>query len=78
MDLEKVFNEEKTFTVNSDFFLIIFLEETWIEVYNDDKTHVRSCLFNITDRIDFEFRTQIGDYFTKSENHSGFQNFFKR
>ena len=77
MDLEKVFNEEKTFTVNSDFFEIIFLEETWIEVYKDDKTLVRSGLFNIGDRIDFEFKTQIGDYFIKSGNLGGFQIFFK-
>tara|TARA_Y100000589_G_scaffold223020_1_gene210563 strand:- start:28 stop:852 length:825 start_codon:yes stop_codon:yes gene_type:complete len=75
--LEPVLNKKKTILKNKNFFEIIFLEETWIEVYKDDKTLVRSGLFNIGDRIDFEFKTQISDYFIKSGNLGGFQIFFK-
>ena len=76
-DLEPVLNKQETILENKNFFEIIFLEETWIEVYNDNKTLIRSGLFNIGDRIDFEFKTQIGDYFIKSGNLGGFQIFFK-
>ena len=70
-------NEKETTTQNKNYFEIIFLEETWIEVYKDDKTLVRSGLFSIGDRIDLEFKTQISDYFIKSGNLGGFQIFFK-
>ena len=76
-DSVKVFNEQEITSHNKNFFEIIFLEETWIEVYKDDKTLVRSGLFNIGDRIDFEFKSQISDYFIKSGNLGGFQIFFK-
>ena len=76
-DLVTVLNEKETTTQNKNYFEIIFLEETWIEVYKDDKTLVRSGLFNIGDRIDFEFKTQMSDYFIKSGNLGGFQIFFK-
>ena len=76
-DLVTVLNEEETTTDNKNYFEIIFLEETWIEVYKDDKTLVRSGLFNIGDRIDFEFKSQISDYFIKSGNLGGFQIFFR-
>lgn len=76
-DSETAFDIKETILENKNFFEIIFLEETWIEVYNDDKTLVRSGLFNIGDRIDFEFKTQISDYFIKSGNLGGFQIFFK-
>ena len=76
-DLDPVLNKKETISENKNFFEIIFLEETWIEVYNDNKTLIRSGLFNIGDRIDFEFKTQIGDYFIKSGNLGGFQIFFK-
>ena len=76
-NLDTELNKKKTILENKNFFEIIFLEETWIEVYNNDKTLVRSGLFNIGDRIDFEFKTQISDYFIKSGNLGGFQIFFK-
>ena len=72
-----VLNENGNTIQNKDYFEIIFLEETWIEVYNDDRTLVRSGLFNIGDRIEFEFKTQISDYFIKSGNLGGFQIFFR-
>ena len=76
-DLVSVSNEKDTSTQNNNYFEIIFLEETWIEVYKADKTHVRSGLFNIGDRIDFEFKNEISDYFIKSGNLGGFQIFFR-
>ena len=77
INLESASNQMEIIAENKNFFEIIFLEETWIEVYNDDKTLLRSGLFNIGDRIDFEFKTQINDYFIKSGNLGGFQIFFK-
>ena len=76
-DLVTVLEEKEIITNNKNYFEIIFLEETWIEVYKDDKTLVRSGLFNIGDRIDFEFKSQISDYFIKSGNLGGFQIFFR-
>ena len=76
-DLLPILNEKEITADNKNFFEIIFLEETWIEVYKDDKTLVRSGLFNVGDRIDFEFKTQISDYFIKSGNPGGFQIFFR-
>lgn len=76
-NLVTILNEKEITTDNENYFEIIFLEETWIEVYKDDKTLVRSGLFNIGDRIDFEFKTQISDYFIKSGNLGGFQIFFR-
>ena len=75
-NLVTMFNK-KEIAENNNYFEIIFLEETWIEVYKDDKTLVRSGLFNIGDRIDFEFQSQISDYFIKSGNLGGFQIFFR-
>ncbi len=76
-DLTTVIKEKTILSENKNYFEIIFLEQTCIEVYNDDKTLVKSGLFNIGDRIDFEFKTQISDYFIKSGNLGGFQIFFK-
>ena len=76
-NLVTILNEKEITTDNKNLFEIIFLEETWIEVYKDDKTLVRSGLFNIGDRIDFEFKSEISDYFIKSGNLGGFQIFFK-
>ena len=76
-DFVKVLDEMEITTNNKNHFEIIFLEETWIEIYKDDKTLVRSGLFNVSDRIDFEFKSQISDYFIKSGNLGGFQIFFR-
>ena len=76
-DFVKVLDEKEITTNNKNYFEIIFLEETWIEIYKNDKTLVRSGLFNIGDRIDFEFKSQISDYFIKSGNLGGFQIFFR-
>ena len=50
-----VLNEKENSIQNKNYFEIILLEETWIKVYKDNKTLVRSGLFNIGDRIEFEF-----------------------
>ena len=76
-DLVTLLNEKEITTDNKNLFEIIFLEETWIEVYKEDRTLVRSGLFNIGDRIDFEFKSQLSDYFIKSGNLGGFQIFFR-
>ena len=68
---------DKIIMENEKFFEIIFLEETWIEVYNDDKTLIRSGLFKVGDNLDFELKTLESDVFIKSGNLGGFQIFFK-
>ena len=77
IDLKPVLNKNETISENKKPFEIIFLEETWIEVYNDDKNHVRSGLFNNGYRIVFELKTQINDYLIKFANLNSFQIFFK-
>ncbi len=68
---------DKIIKENERFFEIIFLEETWIEIYNDDKNLIRSGLFNVGDNLDFEFKTLESDVYIKSGNLGGFQIFFK-
>ena len=62
--------------IDSSFFEIIFLEETWIEIYNKKKDLVDSGLYNVGDSIDFTFDSLESDYFIKSGNLGGFQIFF--
>ncbi len=85
LDKSKLLSEEKLDVIDDskqvqekkNFFEIIFLEETWIEVYKDDKTLVKSGLFNVGDSLDFNFETVESDFFIKSGNLGGFQIFFK-
>ncbi len=70
-------NYSKQVEEGKNFFEIIFLEETWIEIYKNDKTPIKSGLFNIGDRLDFQFETVESDFFIKSGNLGGFQIFFK-
>ena len=74
LDENQILNQIKE---KDEFFEIIFLEETWIEIYKNDKTLVKSGLFNIGDSLDFEFETLESDFFIKSGNLGGFQIFFK-
>ena len=73
----EVYADQKQVKEKKNFFEIIFLEETWIEVYKDDKTLIKSGLFNIGDTLDFKFETVESDFFIKSGNLGGFQIFFK-
>ena len=70
-------NYSKQVEEGKNFFEIIFLEETWIEIYKNDKTPIKSGLFNIGDRLDFQFETVESDFFIKSGNLGGFQIFLK-
>ena len=63
--------------IDDSFFEIIFLEDTWIEVYNEEKTLVESGLFKIGDILNFNFSSPDVDYFIKSGNLGGFQIFFR-
>ena len=84
VELDKKENLNKSETIESDvvknngnFFEIIFLEETWIEVYNDNKSPVISGLYEIGDSLNFKFDSVESDFFIKSGNLGGFQIFFK-
>ena len=70
-------DDSKKIEESKNYFEIIFLEETWIEVYKNDKTLIKSGLFNIGDRLDFQFETVESDFFIKSGNLGGFQIFFR-
>ncbi len=69
-------NEIEENKVDSSFFEIIFLEETWIEIYNKEKDLVNSGLYDVGDSLDFTFDSLESDYFIKSGNLGGFQIFF--
>ncbi len=69
-----VSNEVK---VDDSFFEIIFLEETWIEIYNKDKNLLNSGLYRVGQSLDFTFDSEDSDFFIKSGNLGGFQIFFK-
>jgi len=63
--------------IDESFFDIIFLEETWIEIYNDEKMLMDSGLFKVGESLSFRFESQKSDFFIKSGNLGGFQIFFK-
>ncbi|MFL2660840.1 MAG: helix-turn-helix domain-containing protein [Alphaproteobacteria bacterium] len=69
--------ERQIIKKNDNFFEIIFLEETWIEVYNDDKLPITLGLYRIGDSLNFQFESAESDFFIKSGNLGGFQIFFK-
>ncbi len=62
---------------DDSFFEILFLEETWIEIYSSDNSLVKSGLYNIGDSLNFVFEDPKSDFFIKSGNLGGFQIFFK-
>ena len=67
----------KEVKVDDSFFEIIFLEETWIEIYNKDKDLLNSGLYKVGQSIDFTFDSVDSDFFIRSGNLGGFQIFFK-
>ena len=69
--------QNKEVKVDDSFFEIIFLEETWIEIYNKDKDLLNSGLYKVGQSIDFTFDSVDSDFFIKSGNLGGFQIFFK-
>lgn len=60
-----------------NLFEISFLEETWIEVYSEDKNLIKSGLYNIGEYLNFNFERNESDFFIKSGNLGGFQIIFK-
>lgn len=77
-NLEESEKLEKQIIENNDqFFEIIFLEETWIEVFNNNKLPIMSGLYKIGDSLNFQFESIESDFFIKSGNLGGFQIFFK-
>ena len=67
----------KEVKVDDSFFEIIFLEETWIEIYNKDKDLLNSGLYKVGQSIDFTFDSLDSDFFIKSGNLGGFQIFLR-
>ena len=79
MKKEIVQNEKKIKLqeVDDSYFEILFLEETWIEIYSLDNSLVQSGLYKIGDTLNFVFENAESDFFIKSGNLGGFQIFFK-
>ena len=73
------FEESKTKfqKVDDSYFEILFLEETWIEIYSSDKSLIESGLYRVGDSLNFVFENPDSDFFIKSGNLGGFQIFFK-
>ena len=73
------FEESKTKFQKADdsYFEILFLEETWIEIYSSDKSLIESGLYRVGDSLNFVFENPDSDFFIKSGNLGGFQIFFK-
>ena len=59
-----------------DFFEIIFLEETWIEIFDKNKNLLINGLYKIGESLKFEFKNEDSDFFIKSGNLGGFQIFY--
>ena len=59
-----------------DYFEILFLEETWIEILDGKKSLLKNGLFKIGESLMFEFKKEDSDFFIKSGNLGGFQIFY--
>ena len=77
-DLENIEATTKTteLTLSEDFFEIIFLEETWIEILDKNKNLLKNGLYQIGESLKFEFKKEDSDFFIKSGNLGGFQIFY--
>ena len=62
--------------LSEDFFEIIFLEETWIEILDKNKNLLTNGLYKIGESLKFEFKKEDSDFFIKSGNLGGFQIFY--
>jgi cytoskeletal protein RodZ len=63
--------------LKKDYFEILFLEETWIEILDENKSLLKNGLFKIGESLMFEFNKEDSDFFIKSGNLGGFQIFYK-
>jgi len=61
---------------SKEFFEILFLEETWIEILDKNKSLLTNGLFQIGESLKFEFKEEDSDFFIKSGNLGGFQIFY--
>ena len=77
-DLENIEATTKVneLTLSEDFFEIIFLEETWIEILDKNKNLLTNGLYQIGESLKFEFKKEDSDFFIKSGNLGGFQIFY--
>ena len=77
-ELENIEDTTNTTEVplSEDFFEIIFLEETWIEILDKNKNLLRNGLYQIGESLKFEFKKEDSDFFIKSGNLGGFQIFY--
>mgnify|MGYP001188238583 CR=1 FL=1 len=62
--------------LKKDYFEILFLEETWIEILDENKSLLKNGLFKIGESLMFEFKKEDSDFFIKSGNLGGFQIFY--
>ena len=62
--------------ISEEFYEIIFLEETWIEILDRNKNLLKSGLYQIGESLKFEFKKEDSDFFIKSGNLGGFQIFY--
>ena len=62
--------------IKNQSFEILFLEETWIEIFDKEKSLIEKGLFNIGQSLKFDFDTVDSDFFIKSGNLGGFQIFY--
>ena len=69
-------NSEQPLT--KDYFEILFLEETWIEILDENKSLLKNGLFKIGESLMFEFKKEDSDFFIKSGNLGGFQIFYNK
>ena len=81
IDNEELENIEVTINttkvpLSEDFFEIIFLEETWIEILDQNKNLLTNGLYQIGESLKFEFKKEDSDFFIKSGNLGGFQIFY--
>lgn len=76
------FENDKDINISSeqplkkDYFEILFLEETWIEILDENKSLLKKGLFKIGESLMFEFKKEDSDFFIKSGNLGGFQIFY--
>ena len=73
---EEYINISSEKPLNKDYFEILFLEETWIEILDENKLLLKNGLFKIGESIMFEFKKEDSDFFIKSGNLGGFQIFY--
>ena len=73
---EEDINTSSEQPLKKGYFEILFLEETWIEILDENKSLLKNGLFKIGESLMFEFKNEDSDFFIKSGNLGGFQIFY--